>query len=79
ARSKALRLLKWAKLTAEHCEAPSADDVLARDEKRMLADPVWQEPVAENEQAGVQTLLDAFTPEQIAATYLRLFRSRHSA
>ncbi|KIC32601.1 DEAD/DEAH box helicase [Leisingera sp. ANG-S5] len=79
ARSKALRLLKWAKLTAEHCEAPSADDVLARDEERMLADPVWQEPVAENEQAGVQTLLDAFTPEQIAATYLRLFRSRHSA
>ncbi|MBY6057641.1 DEAD/DEAH box helicase [Leisingera daeponensis] len=79
ARSKALRLLKWAKLTAEHCEAPSADDVLARDEERMLADPVWQEPVAENEQAGVQTLLDSFTPEQIAATYLRLFRSRHSA
>ena len=79
ARSKALRLLKWAKLTAEHCEAPSADDVLARDEERMLADPVWQEPVAENEQAGVQTLLDTFTPEQIATTYLRLFRSRHSA
>ncbi|OED48451.1 ATP-dependent RNA helicase [Rhodobacteraceae bacterium (ex Bugula neritina AB1)] len=78
-RSKALRLLKWAKLTAEHCEAPSADDVLARDEERMLADPVWQEPVAESEQAGVQTLLDTFTPEQIAATYLRLFRSRHSA
>lgn len=79
ARSKALRLLKWAKLNAEHCEAPSADDILARDEERMLADPVWQEPVAENEQAGVQTLLDTFTPEQIAATYLRLFRSRHSA
>ncbi|WP_424977749.1 DEAD/DEAH box helicase [Leisingera sp. S232] len=78
-RSKALRLLKWAKLTAEHCEAPSADDVLARDEERMLADPVWQEPIAEIEQAGVQTLLDTFTPEQIAATYLRLFRSRHSA
>mgnify|MGYP000020278349 CR=1 FL=1 len=79
ARSKALRLLKWAKLTAEHCEAPSADDILARDEERMLADPVWQEPVAENEQAGVQTLLDTFSAEQIAATYLRLFRSRHSA
>ncbi|WP_264212071.1 DEAD/DEAH box helicase [Leisingera thetidis] len=79
ARSKALRLLKWAKLTAEHCEAPSADDILARDEERMLADPVWQEPVAENEQAGVQTLLNTFSAEQIAATYLRLFRSRHSA
>ncbi|QDI77308.1 DEAD/DEAH box helicase [Leisingera aquaemixtae] len=79
ARAKALRLLKWAKLTAEHCEAPSADDVLARDEERMLADPVWQQPVEENEQAGVQTLLDNFSAEQIAATYLRLFRSRHSA
>ncbi|KIC15394.1 DEAD/DEAH box helicase [Leisingera sp. ANG-Vp] len=79
ARSKAMRLLKWAKLNAEHCEAPSADDVLARDEERMLADPVWQQPVEENEAAGVQTLLDTFSAEQIAATYLRLFRSRHSA
>ncbi|MFY0312045.1 DEAD/DEAH box helicase [Leisingera sp. D0M16] len=79
ARAKALRLLKWAKLTAEHCEAPSADDVLARDEERMLADAVWQQPVEEHEQAGVQTLLDNFSAEQIAATYLRLFRSRHSA
>ncbi|WP_291737621.1 helicase-related protein, partial [Leisingera sp. F5] len=79
ARSKALRLLKWAKLTAEHCEAPSADDIMARDEERMLADPVWQEPVAEQEQAGVKTLLEHFSAEQIATTYLRLFRSRHSA
>ncbi|KIC12405.1 DEAD/DEAH box helicase [Leisingera sp. ANG-M1] len=79
ARSKAMRLLKWAKLNAEHCEAPSADDVLARDEERMLADPVWQQPVEENEAAGVKTLLDTFSAEQIAATYLRLFRSRHSA
>ncbi|WP_435661429.1 DEAD/DEAH box helicase [Leisingera caerulea] len=79
ARAKALRLLKWAKLNAEHCEAPSADDILARDEERMLADPVWQEPVTEQEQAGVQTLLNTFSAEQIAATFLRLFRSRHSA
>nr|WP_247676849.1 DEAD/DEAH box helicase [Leisingera sp. HS039] len=79
ARSKALRLLKWAKLTAEHCEAPSADDIMARDEERMLADPVWQEPVVEQEQAGVKTLLEHFSAEQIATTYLRLFRSRHSA
>ena len=79
ARAKALRLLKWAKLNAEHCEAPSADDILARDEERMLADPVWLEPVTEQEQAGVQTLLNTFSAEQIAATYLRLLRSRHSA
>ncbi|MFW8634947.1 DEAD/DEAH box helicase [Cribrihabitans pelagius] len=79
ARGKALRLLKWAKLTAEHCEAPSADDVMARDEERMLGDAIWQEPVAEGEQSTVETLMAQFSAEQLAAAYLRLYRSRHSA
>ncbi|MFW8595734.1 DEAD/DEAH box helicase [Cribrihabitans neustonicus] len=79
ARSKALRLLKWAKLSAEHCEAPSADEVLARDEERMLGDAIWQEPVTDSEQSGVETLMAQFSPDQLAAAYLRLYRSRHSA
>jgi ATP-dependent RNA helicase DeaD len=78
-RSKAQRLLRSAKLTAEICDAPSADEVLARDEVRMLADSAWTTPMTEREQASAQTLLDAFNPEQIAAAYLRLYQDRHSA
>jgi ATP-dependent RNA helicase DeaD len=39
AASKAARLLKFAKITAEWTTAPSAEDVLRRDEERLLSDP----------------------------------------
>lgn len=79
ARSKAQRILRFAKLTAELCNAPSADEVKLRDEERMLADSAWQDAISENEQAPVQKLMDQFSPEQIAAAYLRLYHQRHSA
>ncbi|MEX0351482.1 MAG: DEAD/DEAH box helicase [Paracoccaceae bacterium] len=76
---KAQRLLGWAKLTAEWGEAPSAEEVSARDEERMLADTGWQTPVAESDAEIVATLTRNFSSEQIAAAYLRLYRERHSA
>lgn len=79
ARKKAQRLLGWAKLSATWGPAPTADEVMAQDEARMLDDPDWQEPVAEGEAAGVATLLARFTPEQVAVAYLRQLRNRHSA
>jgi ATP-dependent RNA helicase DeaD len=79
ARKKAQRLLGWAKLSATWGPAPSADEVMAQDEARMLDDPDWQTPVSEGEAAGVATLLDRFSAEQIAAAYLRQLRNRHSA
>lgn len=79
ARKKAQRLLGWAKLSATWGPAPSADEVMAQDEARMLDDSDWHTPVAEGEAASVATLLDRFTPEQIAAAYLRQWRNRHSA
>ncbi|GHF49410.1 DEAD/DEAH box helicase [Seohaeicola zhoushanensis] len=74
-RSKAERLLGWAKVRAEWGNAPSAADVRAMDEERMFSDPAWQEPATEEEQESVQRLLDAFSPEQIAAGYLRLLHT----
>ncbi|MFA3918597.1 DEAD/DEAH box helicase [Ruegeria hyattellae] len=79
AQKKAQRLLGWAKLTAEWAEAPSAEAVSAQDEERMLASPDWQTPVADSDRDMVTTLTQAFTTEQIAAAYLRLYRERHSA
>ncbi|WP_144023295.1 DEAD/DEAH box helicase, partial [Brevirhabdus pacifica] len=76
---KAERLLGMAKVKAEWGSPPSAAEVLARDEERLMADPAWQEPVAKDERAFVDRLTSEFAPEQLAAAYLRLYRSRVSA
>ena len=76
---KAERLLKFAKLQAEWGEAPTADEILVRDEERLLSDPSWEEPPTEAEADFAARLLAQRSPEVIAAAYLRLHRSRHSA
>ncbi|MDD7971109.1 DEAD/DEAH box helicase [Roseinatronobacter alkalisoli] len=76
---KAERLLKWAKISAEWTVAPSVDDVLRKDEERLLSDQVWTDPVTEEQAAFAQKLLALHAPDVIAAAYLRLFQSRHAA
>ncbi|MBY6004870.1 DEAD/DEAH box helicase [Salipiger bermudensis] len=76
---KAERLLKWAKVTAEWIEAPSAEEILRRDEERLLADPTWSEEITEDEAGFAARLLAEQSPETVAAAYLRLYRDRHSA
>ena len=78
-RKKAERILGMAKLKSEWGSAPSADEVLARDEDRMFADPAWETPVGESEEAVVNRLVAEKTPEQIAVAYLRMFREQHTA
>ncbi|MEM7470687.1 MAG: DEAD/DEAH box helicase [Pseudomonadota bacterium] len=76
---KAERLLKFAKVQAEWGAAPTADEVLARDEERMFADPSFTEAPAKDEIEFVSKLAENFTSEQLAAAYLRLYRSRQTA
>ncbi|SHH97182.1 DEAD/DEAH box helicase [Marivita hallyeonensis] len=78
-RKKAERILRDAKLRAEWTDAPSADEVLARDEERMFADPAWTVPAEPSESAVVDRLVAEMTPEQIATAYLRLYREQHTA
>ncbi|MCG6901997.1 MAG: DEAD/DEAH box helicase [Rhodobacter sp.] len=78
-RKKAERILKFAKLRAEWSAAPSADAVIERDQERMMADPAWFEAIADAEAGAVQQLIERFSAEQIAAAFLRLFNSRHTA
>ena len=78
-RKKAERILGMAKLKSDWGPAPSADEVLARDEDRMFADPAWETPVGDSEEAVVNRLVAEKTPEQIAAAYLRMFREQHTA
>ena len=78
-RAKAERLLKFAKITAEWALPPSADEVRAKDEERLINDPVWLEPLNEGEEDFVARITATYSAEQIAGAYLRLFYSKHSA
>ncbi|GAA0297139.1 DEAD/DEAH box helicase [Rhodovulum strictum] len=77
--AKASRLLKWAKIEAEWTFAPTPEEILALDETRLLADPVWQADPTEAEAGFVARLIAEHSPERIAAACLRLYRSRLSA
>lgn len=78
-RSKAQRLLKSAKLDATWGAPPSAEEVLEREEERIIADPALSEPLSTEEAAFAERLLAGRTPEQVAAAYLRLYREQNSA
>ncbi|WP_372602748.1 DEAD/DEAH box helicase [Actibacterium sp.] len=78
-RGKAERILNMARLKAQWGPAPSAEQVSARDEQRMLDDPAWLDPISDTESDAVAKLVDRFSGEQIAAAYLRLYHSGHSA
>jgi len=78
-RKKAQRIVSMAKLKVEWADAPSADAVKAREEERMFADSEWQVAVTDGEQATVEKLTGGFSAEQLAAAYLRLYRSIRSA
>ena len=76
---KAENLLRIARIEAEWTVAPTADEILSRDEERLLADPVWTEEATEEQEAFAAKLLALHSPERIAAAYLRLYRSGQSA
>ncbi|MDW3182872.1 DEAD/DEAH box helicase [Roseobacter sp.] len=78
-RGKANRLLGWAKLTAEWDVPPSAADVLAADQTRMMSDPSWTDPVPDDAQEIVSQLVAEFSAEQLAAAFVNLSRARKSA
>src|SRR6056297_1083878 len=54
---RAERLLKFAKIKADWIAAPSADEILRKDEERLLADPVWStEPTPEQHDFATRLL-----------------------
>lgn len=79
ARRRTERLLKSANIEATWAKPPSAEDVIARDDERILADDVLSNAVAENEIEFARKLLAAHGPDQVAAAFVRLYRSRQSA
>lgn len=78
-RSKATRLMGWAKLDAEWALPPSAAEVNAADQERLLNDDAWTTPAPEDAVVFVATLAERYTPEQLATAFVNLHRSRGSA
>jgi ATP-dependent RNA helicase DeaD len=76
---KAQRLLQGARVVAEWAKAPSADEVRAKDEMRLLDHAALVQPVTEDEKAMVAAILGRVGPEQAAAAFARLWREGRSA
>ncbi len=78
-RTKANRLLGWAHLTAEWAAPPSAAEVNAADEERLLNDDAWTTPAPDDATDFVASLATKFTKQQLATAFVNLFRARASA
>jgi ATP-dependent RNA helicase DeaD len=69
---KAQRLLQGARVIAEWGKAPSADEVSARDDLRMLDHPALA--TMPEDMGMARDLLARFGPEQVAAAFVQLWR-----
>jgi len=78
-RSKANRLIGGAKLKVEWANPPSAEEVNAEDEKRLLADSAWSDPIPDDATGFVANLVEQFSAEQLATAFVNLYRARQSA
>lgn len=79
ARRKAERLLQHASIKAVWAKPPSADEVRTRDDERILADPMLIEPIKDDEKEFAAKILEQHSSEQIAAAFIRKYRSDQSA
>ena len=76
---RAMNLLSWGKLEATWANPPTADEVKARDQERLLEDPVWNEEIPADVAEFAAKLVALHAPEKIAAAYLSLFAGNNSA
>lgn len=78
-RRKAESILNNAGVNATWGKPPSIKDILERDQERFLANPAFNEAVTDDEKPAVEELIARYTPEQIAATLIRLHNARNPA
>ncbi len=73
-RRKAEMLLSAAGVEATWGGAPTAEEIAAKDEQRLLAAPIFGEAVPETDAALVAKLVQERTPEELAAALLGMLR-----
>ncbi|MGV9010527.1 DEAD/DEAH box helicase [Brevundimonas sp.] len=76
-RRKVEIMLSSAGITAEWSGPPSAEEIRAKDQQRMLADPVLTAIIEDEDTLAMgRQLLEKSTPEQIAAALIQLYRQK---
>ncbi|HLZ76952.1 DEAD/DEAH box helicase [Phenylobacterium sp.] len=70
------RLLDSASIDAGWSGPPLADEIRAKDQQRLLADPILTEPASEEDLALAQKILADSSPELVATALIRLHRQR---
>jgi ATP-dependent RNA helicase DeaD len=75
-RRKVELMLRSANIEAEWSGPPSADEIRAKDQERMLTDPVLTAPADEDSLEMGRKLLERSSPEQVAAALIRLYREK---
>ncbi|MCH9806827.1 MAG: DEAD/DEAH box helicase [Alphaproteobacteria bacterium] len=78
-RRGAERLLRSARIDANWASPPSIDEIISRDNERLLNDTALTEPVEEKELGLIEELLERHGPEVIAAAFIRSRREGQSA
>ncbi|WP_137132333.1 DEAD/DEAH box helicase [Rhizobium sp. FY34] len=78
-RRKAERLLAGADVTPTWDRPPSAEEVIGRDQERLLADPIFEEAAREEEHDIIAKLVAAHGAEKLAAAFVNLYRAKQSA
>lgn len=78
-RRRTERLLANAKVNATWARPPTVDEIVARDQERILEDPALSEPLNADEKAFADALLTRHGAEQIAGAYLRLHNAGQTA
>jgi len=75
-RRKAEQMLHFANVKADWIDVPSADDIHALDQKRLLTHPVLTDEPAEDDFAMARALLESRSPDEIAVALVRLYRAQ---
>ncbi|MBU4529075.1 MAG: DEAD/DEAH box helicase [Hoeflea sp.] len=79
ARRRTERLLSDARIAAAWARPPSVDEILARDDERLMEDASFVADVAEDEAAMVAALLERHGADKVAAALVRLHRAGRSS
>jgi len=74
-RRRAEEMLGRARVNAVWGNAPSADDIRKVDQERLLANPLLVEPGTDDDLAMADELLKSHSPRQLAAAFVRIYRS----
>jgi ATP-dependent RNA helicase DeaD len=79
ARKRTERLLRDANIEAEWANPPSAENVMRKDDERLMNDPNLSKKSTDKEYLMADALIEKYSAQQIAAAYIHLYRANKSA